>query len=359
MALHAFAADFHLNNFDEFKGREVAGVNDRARLGLAVFEKFLGGGGVKHAHLLGDVFHHPYIYPQLMTALMEVISSAFEWGLESLDIILGNHDIIETTSQGNHCLGPLSMLPGVTVHERPVVKRVGALDIFYVPFPYNILDYELKRAPDVACMHAGIVHEGTSDFLKDSGIHKKKLQRWMGSHKKGDVRYLLAGDWHDHIPMPGGIYQVGCLVPHGWQDHGINRGHVITIDDEVDRIHIRKEPGPRFVHAPTLKQAKKMAKELLGEDCTPFVEIPRPTLEDGSTDHEAELPVIEGAFFRWAPTKRRKDLAVAEAETAERVKEVRRSKKFNEYVEEYCREKYPTRWNKVVDHVFRFLDHER
>lgn len=360
MALHGHIADFHLDNFSEFKGAMKGGLNYRGELALEVLKRIFEY-GLDYLHILGDIFEHPYISVQLLNALMDVLADGVSWGCQ-VHIIPGNHDMLSGDS-GDHVLGPLSKIPGVFVHERPERLKVGALDYFYVPFlpEGSVLDYTFKRAPQVTCIHQGITHEGTSDFLKESGIHRKTLLKWMRSHGKRETSFLLAGDWHDHQPFANGIYQLGTICPHSWADSGLWRGHMLVLDDSTGNPVLHKTPeqipGPRFLFAVDRKEAIKTAKEMLQQGNTPFIEYPAERGDDGVRLKEQVLPEITGAHFRLEPRKRKKrTLADSEAATERAAADVARRFLPEELLEPYLRERYPTRWEKVLAATIRFID---
>lgn len=346
--IHGVVADFHLDNFQEAGGDMIAGVNERGRLALRVLERAMAR--VDVLHLLGDCFHHAGPSPQLVYALMRTIVSAMTFGRTTrVNIIVGNHDMM-STERGNHALGCLTMIPGVHVYDRPTTVQVGALTFFYVPFPYDVLEYKFADGPQVTCIHRGVVHEGTSEFLRESGIHHKELAKWARSHRRpADVPLVLAGDWHDHMQLPNGVAQVGTLCPSSWSDSGRNRGHMLEINDEEPLdiyYNWPRIPGPRFLFAPDAEHAVATAKKFIDKGHAPFIEY-------GRGDGEVPSSVV-GAYFR--PSVKKKKIASKEAEVATVAEKIRASSSPVELMGKYLQTRFPTRWDKIMSHISKYLE---
>jgi hypothetical protein len=111
--------------------------------------------------------------------------------------------------------------------------------------------------------HKGIVDSSFPPYLRESGI---EMQAVRASMREYSVKYVFAGDFHTSRQWECGIVQCGALCPTGFQDSGLNYGHLWYVDDDgrLEKVSI---PGPRFVATIEDARAAQQAK------CQPFLRL--------------------------------------------------------------------------------------
>lgn len=208
--------------------------------------------GCGAAVICGDLFDTVRPEPQVIAAVQRSLGAfGGHWY-----ILAGNHDIA-STDDGDHALGPLAVIPRVTVITGKA-RRVehGDVTLMLVPFaPGNAeqkitdaimaldhRDVELRPAPmsyvsqTVLCIHAGIRGQGEDapwQVVSEDAVSVKvagKLAALAGA------AYVVAGNWHNptrsvsrHWGAKAGapeieIMQVGALVPTGFDNPGDGYG---------------------------------------------------------------------------------------------------------------------------------------
>jgi hypothetical protein len=258
----AFVADVHLSNHRRFGGEMIGGLNTRFRQSVAVLDKAIrvaANTGARTLYVLGDLFDSAKPTPQELTAVMEVFDRS-----EELDVhlMLGNHDQASNTD-GDHALGPLTALRNVTVYQHPV----AAFGMIVVPFqvgparewlPGVVARTVRGSNSRTLLLHMGVADDSTPPFLRGASdsIPVDDLVEIMGAH---GIRNAFAGNWHNpqtwRRTAPQGsehlVTQLGALVPTGFDNPGLDYGHMAILDTETAAVtDIELSGGPRFITAP-------------------------------------------------------------------------------------------------------------
>lgn len=262
------SADWHVWNHRMPPSQTVVGVNSRASDCLEVIEaasKLVGARGGIHIGA-GDIFDAPRPSPQLLAAFVKALQPLIGGsgaGEVRQVLLVGNHDRVSTTP-GDHALAPLSAVPGMLVVDTPTVVTLNDVSVLLVPPPPKGEDFEpwLEAAyaehgqAQVLVVHAGIEDNATPAWLRGSkgSIPALRIAAIAKSHGTTKV---FAGDWHN--PRRWGIdgvrvVQCGALVPTGWDNPGEDYGRVSS----VDRPAFWSIPGPRFLVAETVAEAKEL-----------------------------------------------------------------------------------------------------
>lgn len=236
MSRYIVAADLHLGNHRVFGGDTTASLNKRALLTLATFQEIVHLAKEQHANLIiaGDLFDTTRPSPQLLTEVLRILDE----GHVQTHVLVGNHDLV-SAEHGDHALGPLSVVSGVTVVDRPMSTG----NLLMVPFrsgsarewlPQAIEDLK-PRENQLLVTHMGIIHKDTPPFLRDSrhAIPLGLLSRFVMRHK---LLAAVSGDWHTpHDFVSECCYQIGSGCPTGFDDHN-RAGRVLLVDTTAHKI---------------------------------------------------------------------------------------------------------------------------
>lgn len=328
----AAIADIHLGNHKRFGGPVTASLNERCRATLAVLEAACTVAADEACAALvvaGDLFDYDRPEAQLLSEVQRIFKGS---GLVVF-ILVGNHDQT-STAKGDHALGPLEPYARIIEKPRRVTFRSGAAELLLVPFqPGNAKDWlpgalsaiaapasEAGRAtappvsrPRLLAIHLGVRDAKTAPWLAASpdAIDVDTLRTICGEHA---IEAVVAGNWHDRrqwsFPDPAlHIFQLGALVPTGWDNPGLEGYGTLGIWDSERGLSYRELPGPRFVKVRTrtdLEVALERAKE---EGHTLYVS--EQVLPEMMAEHTAFLESVKDqvAAFEVLP-----DEAVAKAE---------------------------------------------
>lgn len=290
----AFVADVHIGNPKQHGGVLSCGVNARGRHVLEALQ-----GAVKIANgvnstlvVLGDLFDTVRPEAQLIAKVQDIFKSANKTPV----CLLGNHEMVSTTL-GDHSLAPLK--PVATVVEEPTTlafrdpRGLEKIDLTCIPFqpgpavewlPEALARVVGKPVPSsldapvrALAIHLGIQDEATAPFLR--GAHDSvPTSLVVELAKKHGFSHVFAGNWHDHRlwDLSGiRIEQMGALFPTGWNNPGIEYGHLTVLTSKLKEAF--RVPGPRFVVVRTPKDLKQL------EQGTFYVR------SEASEKHEAEI----------------------------------------------------------------------
>lgn len=291
-------ADVHVHNHTAFGGVVVGRRNERCiAIEECLTEAVTRSKDFGLLVVAGDLFDNDRPPPDHTHAVGNILST----GCPKV-LAVGNHDQ-HSTSEHDHALAPLALVPGVSVHDVPYATHAadGTL-VDVLPFWTDVLRYTPHGR--IVVGHHGIADDRTPPFLRHSKgvLQVSDLFTWMNMH---GVDYYVAGDWHEHKHWEKGgkhIIQVGALVPTGWNNPGhYGFGSLIVIDDDGWRREVI--PGPRFLHCGGQEDMLKDVRRAKKRGDTPYIKAACPEFED---------PALEGCFIEWAPV-------LAKAEGAVRV----------------------------------------
>lgn len=257
----AYIADVHVGNHRRMGGKVYSGLNERCRMVLSSLRHAVAAAHRAKCDALvvcGDLFDDVRPSPQIITEVGEVFRGEFPGYTV---VIVGNHDK-NSDASGDHAIGPLAFSGAVLVTNGPVIASVGSnTHLISIPFrsgpAAEWLPEELERARKiyrsmrvsprtVLALHLGISDETTPPYLKDAhdSISALQLFQLMEAH---DIDAAFAGNWHFHRKWQLGdrsITQCGALAPTGFDNPGIDYGHLVIDDDGA--ITTRTITGPRF-----------------------------------------------------------------------------------------------------------------
>ena len=300
-------ADVHVGNHRQSGGEMTCGVNVRCREVLDVLE--MAAREVRTLVVAGDLFDVSNPSPQVITATAEALSSA-----EEVVILVGIHERV-SMRDGDHALGPLGLLPNVTVVQNSTVLHIEGTCLVCIPHhvgrPMEWLPDELDKLdfPDgsILVTHVGIADDGTPPWLVNSDcIHIGHVNLLCDEYR---LRGVVVGDWHGHKWWRHGdvssvakakeaahIVQVGALVPTGWDNPGVS-GYGVVL--KVPEFRGRRFPGPRFVTVGSLVEAEEALSEAHGSGATVRIRV-RAAQDDNSEARVDALrndPVCKGLTF--------------------------------------------------------------
>lgn len=272
----AVVADVHLWNHRVHGGAAVGGLNRRCRQSLGALRAAVERAEALGAELFiiaGDLFDGVCPEPQLMAAAQNALRT--EMGVV---VLMGNHDLV-SMDEGDHALGPLD--PMVTVADVPrlAYTREAGVAVLCVPYQTGpaskwlpdatralVQEHEKRypmqqgTIPRVLVTHVGLADEATPAFLKHvpDACDVRFFGALLAEHK---ISVGLAGNWHTHQRFELGgqgiqAYQIGALVPTGWDNPGMDGYGSLMIVDLVEdpgvptgkAVVMREDiPGPRFL----------------------------------------------------------------------------------------------------------------
>jgi hypothetical protein len=263
----AFVADVHVANHRKFGGATVAGVNRRAKMVLTALEEAVKKANAEGCGTLvvcGDLFDGVRPEPQLIAAVAEVFAAS----AMAVVVVAGNHDMVSTAA-GDHALGPLAAVEGVTVVEEPWVHWPSAdTAVLCLPFrPGRFADWAPPALADLArstarakhrllAIHAGVADDKTAAFLRDAhdSVEADALAAMMMEH---GIEFAAAGNWHDHrawkyqeTPAPNRtveIVQCGALAPTGFNNPGLEGYGSLVVWGGKKGWQRHEVEGPRFL----------------------------------------------------------------------------------------------------------------
>jgi hypothetical protein len=217
--------------------------------------------GVEHLFVLGDVFDTADPTPQLVAEVQAALSTS----VMDVHVIVGNHDQV-SDQVGDHALVSMDGHRRIKVYERPEVVYVAGWQVHLVPYrPGRADDYlpgivaELHAGADqladgaqrVLGLHLGLRDDDTPPWLQNA--HDSSPVAELA--RLGLYKYVMAGNWHLRKAYPVG-FQVGALVPTGFDNPGLTGyGSLIILDGDTARVG--EVPGPRFLRATGLAEARK------------------------------------------------------------------------------------------------------
>ena len=282
-------ADLHLANHRLFGGQGV--INARAQAGLDAFEAAMAP-WCSAFIVAGDVFDSPRPTPALIGAFAAALGRAVN---RSGDVpgflMVGNHDCA-SAAEGDNALAVWPMRDNDTsaTSTQPASAYTiaaptfeafagGRLLIVLVPFRpgqtqqrvFEDVRLSLARAglsptlkaPGFVAVvsHAGIAPADAPPWLRGgTSLDEEQTHAFMRAH---GVHAWFSGDWHgerDSIRESTAIYQIGALVPTGFDNPGPAYGRVLDLcllGDGAVRLEAFRVGGPRFhtVSAATAAEA--------------------------------------------------------------------------------------------------------
>lgn len=285
----AFLADAHVGNHKRLGGENRAGINARANLCLHTLHAAVQEcSGVDYLFICGDLFDGVRPEPQIIAAVADILSMT---GLPTY-ILRGNHEMV-STDQGDHSLGPLDCVGDVHVIEESTLVRLESapdapkqtVEVLAVPFfpgshatklPGILKSLAVqggqRESPPAStrllALHSGISDDKTDQWLKGApdSIAAAVLADLMFEH---DIGLAFAGHWHKHRAWDyfhpdssrkrsSRIYQLGALVPTGWNNPGVEGYGTLAVWDsrkDAERATLLTIPGPRFLIGASEAQA--------------------------------------------------------------------------------------------------------
>jgi hypothetical protein len=267
----AFVSDAHIGNHGKHGGHCIKGINRRCQECLDALSSAIDAAnelGCAGFCVIGDLFDTDRPAPQLIHAVQEILTKFKGTRI----VTLGNHEV-HSAATGDHCLGPLS--PVAEVADTDTVFDFGspeqAVDLLCLPYRSepvaSWLDSSLTElcqepAKRILCLHAGIEDSHTPSFMRDShdSIRLETIRKTTSDH---GVSLVLTGHWHSPVDWEGGsdgvsVYQVGALVPTGWDNPGLDYGRLLVVNTAAMGVTQHRLGGPRFLTANTITEAEAL-----------------------------------------------------------------------------------------------------
>lgn len=249
-----FLADVHLANHRKFakptQGK-VAPLNTRAADTVRVLSMARAQAereGCTDLFVLGDVFDTTTPEPALVAEFQQAMSSPV--GMQ-IHLMLGNHDQ-QSPARGDHALVSLDGFRSIHVHtEAGEVYTQDGEPVFLVPYRPGRADEYLPEAVGktearTLGLHLGLRDDDTPKWLQQS--HDSYPVNRLA--EVGSFGLVAAGNWHLRKEYPMNVWQIGAIVPTGFDNPGLTGyGTLLRWDGRV-AVPIEMD-GPRFVRAQT------------------------------------------------------------------------------------------------------------
>lgn len=223
--------------------------------------------GVEHTIVLGDLFDNVKPAPQLISRVQDCFRN------REVSILLGNHDRV-SSNYNDHAIGPLR--EHAKVFDKTARFHVSESEFLYmVPFQPGPASEWLGKELELLNLHSPMLADSKCvGMCLHLGIRSPDISKsrpWLAdSHDAIDLAVLLAicdrfdipnvwaGNWHKYRSWRSKspsvqIYQVGALVPTGWDNPGMEGyGSLILYDNEKEGefCHRVEIEGPRFLNLP-------------------------------------------------------------------------------------------------------------
>lgn len=336
MSRLAFIADIHVGNHSAFGGPVVCGINHRGHQVLDALERaVLAVHDYDALVICGDLFDTSSPSPQMVTEVQGILAQ----GPRTI-VLMGNHDMVSTT-KGDHALGPLLFVNNVETQETANAIPVGD-DTLLLSIPFQPGDCREWFAPTVAqvvepygrdmrkkilAFHLGIIDSSTPSFLAKAhdAIEIEVVQALMEEH---GIDSAFCGNWHNGRSWKR-VVQCGALVPTGWDNAGMEYGLLRTLDTATGHISNKHIPGPRFVTAKTVREAREYSLEATRRGCALYLQLK----EEAATPEQLEE--VRG----WGVTARMvADLADAREATRDAAMAARKATTLQEALAKYVQQ---------------------
>lgn len=264
MSRIAIISDVHVGNHKAHGGKIAAGVNARCWLALNALRDaidYAKNEGCSSLVITGDLIDYSRPEAQILSVLQEILGAARDDGLPTI-LIVGDHEFV-STAHGDHALGPLE--PVATIIASPQVVEIdGTINLVCIPYAPDPAVERIPRVMDallgsgshgqkrkrVLVLHSGITNNESPPWLraKSSSLPIDFVERIVD---QWSLELVVAGDFHKRRDWSSDgrmIYQVGALVPTGWDNPGLeDYGSLFIYDSSSENVTMREVLGPRFV----------------------------------------------------------------------------------------------------------------
>lgn len=267
----AFIADLHVANHRKWGsptyGR-VAPVNTRALDVINVLVEARRRSqqeGCTDLFVLGDVFDTTTPSPQLLAEVQSALATLKPE--MNVHLIPGNHDQ-QSSSKGDHALVSMDGIRNLSVHEQPTELYVEGGSVVLIPYrPGRADEYLVQLVQDLGVppgnqrrvlgLHLGLRDNETPTWLQTA--HDSFPVNQIGELGRFDM--IAAGNWHERKHWPPELWQVGALVPTGFDNPGLTGYGSLLIYNGTKTTPIELD-GPRFVRATDLAGARKLMEDV-------------------------------------------------------------------------------------------------
>jgi hypothetical protein len=245
----------------------VAPLNTRALdtvTVVALARKRAEDEGCEHLFVLGDVFDTTTPTPQLLAETQRALASLK--GLE-VHIMIGNHDQ-QSPAKGDHALVSMDGIRNLHVYEKPDEIHCGdGLTVLLHPYHPGRADEYLpeeikgRQGPgvNVLGLHLGLRDDDTPPWLQQAhdSFPVSRL------HELGALDLVVAGNWHTRKQFTERIWQLGALVPTGFDNPGLTGyGSLMVYDGSRRQARVIEMDGPRFVRTTGLDEARTVLAQV-------------------------------------------------------------------------------------------------
>ncbi len=347
-------ADVHIGNHKRFGGPVEASINARCRLVLASLEAAVRR-VVEDAPdvfvIAGDLLDYARPEAPVLAEVQRILGLLAATSTRTA-VLVGNHDQT-STAPGDHALGPLAVVPGVTVVERPTALLP---DVWAVPFqPGHAKDWlsdavrgivsSVEAAggrpappgrPRLLTIHLGIRDEKTPPWLASSA-DAIDLDVLVGICKEHGITHVMAGNWHDRRTWNVDgvrVFQLGALVPTGWDNPGLEGyGTLGAWDSGREAFKWQEIPGPRFVKTRTSAELDTVLAKAMGGPCHIF--LSDAALPEDVGTRSAQLAAAQATYPKLAGFEVVPDETFAKAEAREAASAARSAETFEQALEDF------------------------
>lgn len=265
-------ADCHLANHKRWGTPtygQLAPLNTRALdivTVLAQARKRAEDEGCSDLFVLGDVFDTTCPSPQLIAECQRALATL---GDLQVHLMIGNHDQ-QSPAKGDHAL--VSMEGQRNVHVYETVDQVypeGGGCVTLLPYhpgradEYLVDEIKGKQAAghvNVLGLHLGLRDDDTPPWLQNS--HDSfPVSRLAELTVTQPYDLVVAGNWHERKQFRPDVWQLGALVPTGFDNPG-RKGYGSLMIYDGQRARVIEMDGPRFLRATSMDGARKALADI-------------------------------------------------------------------------------------------------
>lgn len=258
----AIISDVHVGNHKAAaKPSVMATLNSRCMGVLnaldAACSHVLQDGHITALIVAGDLFDNTNPSAGMMFETVATLKRVTDAGRQVI-VLTGNHEIF-SEAVDDHVLSTLEFI-------KAAVRDSSRRGSFALHGGYGERVYVMPYLRDLAGVSAMFSPPGVRLVVSHFGIHTPEMlaaQPWL-EHSGVPltlVRELCAafgfdawmsGDWHGHAKLcdDPAIWQIGALVPTGWDNPGLEGyGSLVEVDFSSSKLSCTRVeiPGPRFV----------------------------------------------------------------------------------------------------------------
>lgn len=273
--------DFHAHIFEDFAKPDPEFVNDRFRAQIMTLHKVFDIARKHKAALIfgGDLFHKRKTLED--TVYNEVYKVFVENQDVTVQLIRGNHDSRDNTTEARHWLETFEYIPNVSVSSVPeatyiITPNKARINLYTVPYSDDVTFLKEKiqefaeiqkksLEPSILAGHIGV--DGS-----ETGRYNHRLE---GAFKVGDLYpdvfdYVALGHYHKRQFLAGtdNVFYTGNTIQTSFSDEGQEKGVFLMDFDKGGKPEFIPIKNKQFI---TLTSVDSSTQDIVDNNYVRFV----------------------------------------------------------------------------------------